>query len=430
MNTLSEEAQKTALAKCQELGFDISRGVVPLDKSFINLNEAKDILMNAIKENKLESLPIAIQQALLSNLEAISRFHTNLLAGSDEVVNLVNSIEQLDAALWQYNLRNGSKQLWDYKGKMGQVKQLKLETSKLRNELLTGLERKTELEQLIEELRKNKQSVEETLKLSNENSQKIAEVLGAVTEMQQNASSVLGVIQQHETNSKSVVGESKASRTAISELETEIKKFAGEITEYRETIESTNEKADQIIDRNSKLQEEIVDKLQKATGYSLFATFQTRKNALAKVKWLWAIALAVLIVVSALWSMYLAENTKLFSATFYLKLSMSLPLIYAIWFCTSQYSKERRLEEEYAFRSNISLSLVPYKELLDQMIEMEQAPEREKYTGFIIESLNKIFTSPTDKVYRGDDKVEGFSMRRLRKYLTIIDQISKISKPH
>ena len=67
LNTLSEEAQQAALAKCQELGFNLGRGVVPLDESFINLNEAKDVLMNSVRDNKLVNLPITIQQTLLWN---------------------------------------------------------------------------------------------------------------------------------------------------------------------------------------------------------------------------------------------------------------------------------------------------------------------------------------------------------------------------
>ena len=95
--------------------------------------------------------------------------------------------------------------------------------------------------------------------------------------------------------------------------------------------------------------------------------------------------------------------------------------------------KQVAREEEYAFKSNISLSLVPYKELLDQMMDMEKAQEREKYTGFIIESLNKVFTSPTDRVYHDESKHKGISDRSLDRMLkrlaSISESLSKIVKP-
>jgi hypothetical protein len=66
---------------------------------------------------------------------------------------------------------------------------------------------------------------------------------------------------------------------------------------------------------------------------------------------------------------------------FYLKLSLSLPLIYAITFCTVQYSRERKLEEEYAFKSNISVSLDPYRELVEKLVDKQQPQDREKFNG-------------------------------------------------
>src|SRR5438874_3995807 len=45
-----------------------------------------------------------------------------------------------------------------------------------------------------------------------------------------------------------------------------------------------------------------------------------------------------------IWSLQFVQT---YNAAFYLKLSISVPLIYAIAFCNVQYSRERRLEEEY-----------------------------------------------------------------------------------
>ena len=53
---------------------------------------------------------------------------------------------------------------------------------------------------------------------------------------------------------------------------------------------------------------------------------------------------------------------------FYLTISMALPLIYATPFFNLQYSRERRLAEEYASKSNISISLIPYKDLVEKLV--------------------------------------------------------------
>ena len=82
----------------------------------------------------------------------------------------------------------------------------------------------------------------------------------------------------------------------------------------------------------------------------------------------------------------------------------ALPLIYAIAFCSLQYSRERRLEEEYAFKSSISISLEPYQKLVEGLIKKESDEELAKYSAFIIESIGRVFTSPTGAIFDDHSK--------------------------
>ena len=85
----------------------------------------------------------------------------------------------------------------------------------------------------------------------------------------------------------------------------------------------------------------------------------------------------------------------------YLKLSISIPLIYAIAFCNLQYARERKLEEEYAFKSSVSISLQPYRDLVHDLVDKGNPAELSKYTTFVIESVNRVFTSPTGPIFEG-----------------------------
>jgi hypothetical protein len=108
-----------------------------------------------------------------------------------------------------------------------------------------------------------------------------------------------------------------------------------------------------------------------------------------------------------------------------MKLSFSVPIIFAISFCTVQYSRERRLEEEYAFKSNISISLNPYQELVSKLVDKKVAGEQEKYTAFLIESVNKVFTSPTDKVFDSHHKD---SDKALKQVTSMVKTVAKSLK--
>src|SRR5688500_821819 len=88
LNTLTEESEALIFKKCQELGFNPDRGEITLKESFINLNQVRNILTDAIKKKKLIQLPLTVQKSLLANIENIKAFQTNLISGSDEIVNL------------------------------------------------------------------------------------------------------------------------------------------------------------------------------------------------------------------------------------------------------------------------------------------------------------------------------------------------------
>lgn len=126
--------------------------------------------------------------------------------------------------------------------------------------------------------------------------------------------------------------------------------------------------------------------------------------------------------------MYVIRTTGDINVAFYIKLSLSLPIIYAIAFCTVQYSRERKLEEEYAFKSNISISLIPYQELVSKLVSNDTPTEKEKYTAFIIESISKVFTSPTDKVFEDEKKPTGLTDKAIKQITLLLEPVIKAIK--
>jgi hypothetical protein len=108
------------------------------------------------------------------------------------------------------------------------------------------------------------------------------------------------------------------------------------------------------------------------------------------------VALSLVLSVVFIWSL---RYVKAYNPAFYLKLSISIPLIYGIAFCNVQYSRERRLEEEYAFKSNISISLDPYQKLVGSLVDKTKPEELSKYTAFLIDSVTRVFTSPTEHIF-------------------------------
>ena len=172
-------------------------------------------------------------------------------------------------------------------------------------------------------------------------------------------------------------------------------------------IDRHNQSAKTLTDELAELEGRIRTSIERATGYTLFHSFQKRQQDLQRSKLWWIGGLLVCIGVSVCLSWFFIHSLggmHEVNALFFMKLSISLPLIFAITFCSVQYSKERRLEEEYAFKSNISISLEPYQKLVSGLIDEDNSEEKAKYTAFIIASINKVFTSPTGLVFDTEEK--------------------------
>jgi hypothetical protein len=205
-----------------------------------------------------------------------------------------------------------------------------------------------------------------------------------------------------------------ASTTQLATSKSSFEAVATEIaTSTKEALDLAEKRAKTIIDESGiwtkerhneleKLEDIIRDKIRLATNYQLFHSFQTRQTAIAVGKKFWRNSLFGFVgfsfVLSVLFIIYLFVANPSYNPAFFLKLSISVPLIYAIHFCSTEYSNERKLEEEYAFKSNISISLEPYRELVEKLIDKNNPTEAAKYSDFIINSIDKVFTSPMHKV--------------------------------
>ncbi len=114
------------------------------------------------------------------------------------------------------------------------------------------------------------------------------------------------------------------------------------------------------------------------------------------------------------WFIYLYRDLQQVNPAFFPKLSISIPLVYAIAFCNLQYSRERKLEEEYAFKSSISISLDPYQRLVGSLVDHGDKEEMAKYTEFIIQSVNRVFTSPTEPIFEGSRREQTYAEKIIK----------------
>jgi len=217
------------------------------------------------------------------------------------------------------------------------------------------------------------------------------------------------------TSIKARLDEATTNAEKIKQIEAQSKVFKDTLDEYIKNMTSKTEEIENktkqysddtqaIINTNKELTDEIKEQLQKATGESLFHMFQQRKTDLEKNQWKWLLgiifAIAILIgfsiwIIHSLPTVSQNSNIDWFKDAIF-KFTLSTPVIYLLYFLTDRYTKLRRLIEEYAFKSAISLALTPYFELVQGLDDETQ----EKDKDFLIAVIGNIFKTPTDKVFK------------------------------
>lgn len=214
------------------------------------------------------------------------------------------------------------------------------------------------------------------------------------------------------TSIKVRLDEATTNSEKIKQIEAQAKVFKDALDEYIANMTSKTEEINEktkkysddtqkIINTNKEQTNEIDKLLRLATGRSLFYSFHKRKRDLEKTQWIWLTVLGLSLLIFIGFSCWLVgefqkidwSNVNWFVDIF-LKITASTPVLYLVAFVTDRYTKERRLLEEYAFKSTISLALKPYFD----MVSSNQITDTER--EFLIKSIENIFKTPTDKVYR------------------------------
>ncbi len=173
---------------------------------------------------------------------------------------------------------------------------------------------------------------------------------------------------------------------------TALKKSTDEnLTEY-------SGRTNKVIETNEKLIGQIHDHLRKVIGATLFTAFDKRRGHLFWGTILWGILLGIGTIGAAAYGVWFAHelvSKSLEPTLIFTRIIIAAPIAFWITFAARQYGRERRAEEEYAFKAAISVSLEPYRELVVRMRANGEAADAE----FVKTLITDIFDNPTKRLY-------------------------------
>jgi hypothetical protein len=167
-----------------------------------------------------------------------------------------------------------------------------------------------------------------------------------------------------------------------------------------------------------------VEEVRKMMGYitdgTLSHSFNERKKIIEKSekKWMWIsiVSLVLLIAWICIIFIWLNADTGIVWADIIINGIKATPLVFAFGFALTEYSKERNLQEEYAFRESVAATLTAYLNQLDGEISEEQK-------GLLTSTVEKLYTKPiiSNKEY----KLFNFDTKDIVKTAEKVKEIAK-----
>ena len=146
-----------------------------------------------------------------------------------------------------------------------------------------------------------------------------------------------------------------------------------------------------------------VEEVRKMMGYiadgTLSHSFNKRKNNIKKSKniWMWISLFTLLGLIAWVCVVFkcLSANTGIVWADILINGIKATPLAFAFGFAITEYSKERNLLEEYAFREAVAVTLTAYLEQLN-------GDNTEEQKKLLANTVEKLYTKPiiSNKEYK------------------------------
>lgn len=192
-----------------------------------------------------------------------------------------------------------------------------------------------------------------------------------------------------ETIRNSLKEESQRLILSLNEKISELNELIEQNNQNKENIDNWISNLDKIRTDTENANVKLQELLNPAIAKNLLMTFKSRKTQLFYAKVVWAIAsggTAWLLFYFTSIIFVIPEGEKLDLSQTLAAAIRILPFLVLLYFCLRQFTKNRTLEEEYAFRESIATSLMSYAEQITNNPDSKDE--------LIRETVGRLYTSP------------------------------------
>ena len=354
------------------------------------------------------------------NIITIIKDLKDRLIGKDYNENIFDSVNKV----FDYCIQFGS---WDkrliYKPSFSQenidsiVEEIQLIQTKLNQE-------NEQLKGLLSEYSKSKNYLDNKINQASEFYDTIKEKAKSATD---NDSLILSYLSSSEANKNTI----ETLKTNIANSE---QKISNNIEDYRKQFEEVitqNKRSLSLIKEAEELQKKILSQkdtvenlIGAAADGSLGTHFKERKEQIRENVYIFLKIILASLVATCAWVWFVFKDFDSNSSDwvhFVINVLRTLPAWFLVWWLIDRYTKERKLQEEYAFKSAIAMTMREHSKLLKDT-DSGDVDKRDSQQIMLLKALENIYRNPDT---RQDKEKDNLTPKNVEGFLSKITELIK-----
>ncbi len=318
---------------------------------------------------------------------------------------LFNYIDQIKTTIRPFNIRHTEERFFTTQNKLAELE-----------------EEKTKLQRILYDMRRDIKTVKQNIFKSEEILQTSQQQQQAVQQQQQDLTEKLANTESQVQESQNHASEISEFKNTVDSYKPDIDAFMQEIADREQQLEDQKSRTDEYNERLVEFSDEhknrlkeaeaLIEKAKTALEYQqavgISAAFKTRLNRLEDVKWwksentVWLFAaiafsgIAIYLGYELIQAIGGTSTTDSNGTSHNITLAsliarfsvMTLPIA-AVWFCVGQYTKNKNVAEDYAYKTVLAQSIIGFSEQLKNDDQSDTS-----YLDYVKKMLDEIHQHP------------------------------------
>jgi len=372
----------------EQENYSTENGGTTLNEAVADFKQISDMIDTAIEEDIISTFGRGQQNTIRKRLVNVRKQANNIENQNTRRNNpgndFINSVDKLRSyAIGELSLDLRVGNHLDFSEQLRELREIREEHQKTLQNLEQAEETHKQIKTFHEEIENQKTTIDEIITSSEELQDDLEQIKTDVSNTQQDV-------------------ENEAQ--TVNERYEEVLKKTDQINDYEERlktslleVEDRSEQLDEQQDDINDLSDQISDLLNGAIAASLDRNFTDQKEELeSSVKfWKWSTFVAIGVLIG--FAVYIFQDitqVSEFGVGTVSRMTLLIPALIGVWFTSKNYSRQRKLMEQYAFKATLAQTLEPSRDVLESQLTSDGSDEQ--LAKFMVTSMGQIFQNPSE----------------------------------